>query len=51
MENYEYKAMPESMADSLEKIKAEQYAEWHGKAVEQFVSDRRAARKEGRRWP
>lgn len=39
MKNYEYKAMPESMADSLEKIKAEQYAEYRSRSIGQFVSD------------
>lgn len=39
MASYEYKVMPESIADSLEKIKAEQYAEWRAKSMEQFISD------------
>lgn len=39
MGNYEYKSMPESMADALEKVKSEQYAEYRSRSIGQFVSD------------
>ena len=42
---YEYKSVPDSMADRLEKIKAEQYAEWRERAIGQFVSDHSGGRK------
>lgn len=45
MENCEYKKKPDSIADILEKIKAEQYAEWSERAIGQFVSDHSGGRK------
>lgn len=45
MENCEYKKRPDSIADILEKIKAEQYAEWSERDIGQFVSDHSGGRK------